>query len=137
MECEKKMAMHDRQNESYEGEQLDIPTPLGAFRSKNYRAMDLIAMGVVVALVVAPFIAFKYHREEVQSLNDYWTKHTQSQSEVHYKQLSAVLQSIREISFATKYQTCINAIPEKQRWDELRQGANGTCYNLARQGFPP
>lgn len=103
-------------------EELDIPTPLGPLRSKNYRAMDLIAMAVVVALVVSPFIAFDYHRAEIEKRDDAWSKVLQSREDQYYKQLAEVLRATREITIVTRYQTCVMALPEKQRWNELQKG---------------
>lgn len=133
-------------SELREDPQLDIPTPLGLLRTKGYRAMDVVLMLAVIAVVAGPAVGFWLHRMEVRELTEFFLgqlraqadrnqKTIRDQEDMNYKQISAILQSMRDLQVSTRYHACIVALPEKQRWNELQRG--GYCDQLARQGIIP
>jgi hypothetical protein len=125
---------------------LDIPTPLGLLRTKGYRAMDVVLMVAVVAVVGGPAVGFYLHKKEMREQAEMFLTQLKQQAErnqrtlrdqdeLSYKQIAAMLQSVRELTVAARYQACISALPEKQRWAELQRG--GYCDQMARQGVIP
>ena len=126
--------------------ELDVPTPLGLLRTKGYRAMDVVLMLAVIAVVAGPAVGFYMHRLEIAALTSFFLEQLKTQAErnqrtirdqeeMNYKQISAILQSMRDLQVSTRYHACIVALPEKQRWAELQRG--GYCDQLARQGIIP
>jgi hypothetical protein len=97
--------------------------------------MDLMLMILTLAVIIGPGWGVYTHQQLMSEKDLFWQKLIEKQAEIHGQQLRLALDRLHSITVATRYQTCISALPEKQRWAELQKG--GYCEQVARQGLIP